>query len=60
MVKEALVGKIIVANYGNNRYWKIEDILFDRICSQFYINDEANDEPKKSPTSAGSSPSPDA
>lgn len=47
MVKEALVGKIVVANYGNNRYWKIEDILFDRSCTDFMLEQE---DQKKSPT----------
>jgi len=38
MLREALVGKIIVANYGNNRFWKIDDVIFDRSCSEFYLD----------------------
>ena len=31
MVRNELIGRIIMANYGKTRYYKIEDILFDGI-----------------------------
>ena len=41
-MKEALVGKICLANYGNLRSWRVDDIVFDQSCDtyEFDINDQ--------------------
>lgn len=28
-VKQELIGRAVMANYGNSRIWKIQDIVFD-------------------------------
>ena len=38
IVKELLQSKTVLANYGNYRYYKIEDVMFDRECSKFYLD----------------------
>ena len=46
LVKEALVGKVVLAMYGNYRYWRIDDVLFDKDCNTFLL-DEAAEQPDK-------------
>ena len=39
IVKEELVGRTILANYGTHRYYRIDDVIFDRECSRFMLDD---------------------
>ncbi len=39
-VKEALIGRTVLAMYGNYRYWRIDDIIFDRDCDSLEFYDE--------------------
>lgn len=39
-VKDCLVGKTVLAMYGNYRYWRIDDIIFDIDCDHFQFDDE--------------------
>ena len=39
-VKESLVGKTVLAMYGNYRYWRIDDIIFDKDCDTFEFEDD--------------------
>ena len=36
-VKEEFLGKIVMANYGNSKHWRVEDIIFDQDASQYKI-----------------------
>jgi len=40
LVCDALVGKTVCAVYGNYRYWKVEDLLFDKDCHNFTLSEE--------------------
>ena len=39
-VRDNLVGRTVLAMYGNYRYWRIDDIVFDKDCESFEFEDE--------------------
>lgn len=40
MVKELLTGKTVLGMYGNYRYWRIDDVDFEKNCENFEFEDE--------------------
>jgi hypothetical protein len=42
MVKENILGKCVMANYGTNRYWRVEDVVFDTNTDEIIINKDTN------------------
>lgn len=42
VVKENLIGKCVMANYGTNRYWKVEAVLFDTNTDDIVIDKNTN------------------
>ena len=47
LVREALVGKVVLAMYGNYRYWRIDDVLFEKDCNTFLLDEAAEQTDKK-------------
>lgn len=44
-VRDALVGRTVLAMYGNYRYWRIDDVIFDKDCDTFEFEDEKDAPP---------------
>lgn len=42
LIREKMVGKCIMSDYGNSRYWRIDDILFDMNTDEIIINKDTN------------------
>jgi hypothetical protein len=53
LIKESFVGKIVIANYGNQASWRIEDIIFDNNLDTFTlsIEDKENSKNNQQPMS---------
>lgn len=47
LVKELLKGKVVLAMYGNYRYWRIDDVLFDKDCNTFMLENDNQQENKE-------------
>lgn len=47
LAKDTLVGKVVLAMYGNYRYWRIDDVLFDKDCNTFLLEERAESADKK-------------
>ena len=41
-LRDEFRGKTVMANYGNHRYWRVEDIEFDQDTERFVVNKETN------------------
>lgn len=39
LLKEALIGKTIMANYGNSRCWRIDDLEFDKPIDEYKMDE---------------------
>lgn len=42
IVVESMVGKCVMSNYGTNRYWKIEGVMFDTNVDEIIVNKDTN------------------
>jgi len=42
-IKAEFIGQTVMANYGNHRYWRIEDVKFDLDTDQFIVNKDTNE-----------------
>lgn len=42
IVQENMIGKVVVANYGNSRHWRVSDVIFDIDFDQQNIAEETN------------------
>jgi len=47
LVRESLVSKVVLAMYGNYRYWRIDDVLFEKDCNTFLLDEAADQTDKK-------------
>ena len=42
-IQEEFKGKVVMANYGNHKYWKIEDVVFDVNPDDYVVNKDTNE-----------------
>lgn len=42
MIREKMIGKCVMSDYGNSRYWRIDDIVFDMNTDEIIINKDTN------------------
>ena len=42
VIQAELCGKMVMANYGNSRYWRIDEIVFDLNCEDIIVDKTTN------------------
>lgn len=42
-IKSNFISKVVMANYGNHKYWRIEDVIFDVNPDTFIVNKDSNE-----------------
>jgi hypothetical protein len=43
IIKANFISKVVMANYGNHKYWRIEDVIFDINPDTFIVNKDSNE-----------------
>ena len=42
-IQDEFKGKVVMANYGNHKYWKIEDAVFDVNSEDYVVNKDTKE-----------------
>ena len=42
-IKSNFINKLVMANYGNHKYWRVEDVIFDINPDEFIVNKDKNE-----------------